>query len=284
MGKRPSNPCPTASFGLCIALSLLLHFAVPGAAWQGEPPLLLTVVADPPVATGGGKLLLTFTVTNASSQALAEVQVTVEVPEHTVLEGAFVSSERWAASTPARGVHPLDARGTVIYLAMGEMAPGESVQLGLWVLVQQDARAIVLDSFVATAKSLVSPVAGSPLTVAVQPSVTGTPPTPAAAGTRLPAPTASPTLAGTATLPATTPTVVRATPTARPSATPSLTPSPSPSPTVTVQMAELPPTPTPNLSSEQEQLGTLSVSIFVALTLSIVVLSITWIVRKRRST
>lgn len=238
----------------------LLSFIVPSMAWQSGPPLSLTVVADPPVAMSEEMLLLTFTVSNTSNKALAQVQVKVEVPEHTALESANVSSAKWAVSTPGRG-----ERGTVTYLGMSEMAPGESGQLGLWVIVhQQTGKAIVLDTYTAMAKGLKEPVIGSPLTIWV-----GSLPTPEPTSTTfLPTATATP-------LP-----TVTATPTAIP-ATPTATPLPTPSPTITVAVAEIPPTPTPNLSSEREQLGTLSVSIFVVVTISIVVLSVVWIVRRK---
>lgn len=75
------------------------------------------------------------------------------------------------------------------------------------------------------------------------------------------------------------------TPTPSPSPTPTITPSPapSPSPTVTIVIAELPPTPTPKLSSEQEQLGGLTVLIFVALTLIIALAAAIWAIRSARN-
>ena len=238
---------------LSLALASLLSFAVPGVAWQVASPLSLTVVADPPEATKGERLLLTFTVTNTGDDPLQKVRVQVEIPQYTVLEGANVSSEKWAVSTPPRG-----EQGMVTFLGMSEMAPGESGQLGLWIVVQQQAgQSIALDEYEATAEGLESPVIGNPLAIQV-----------GSLATPEPSPTTPPS----------TPTV---TPLPTATATPTATPSPTPSPTVTVVIAEIPPTPTPNLSSEQEQLGTLSVSIFVAITLSIVVLSSVWIVRKR---
>ena len=245
---------------LSLALASLLSFAVPGVAWQVAPPLSLTVVADPPQATKGERLLLIFTVTNTGDDPLQKVRVQVEIPEYTVLEGANVSSEKWAVSTPPRG-----EQGMVTFLGMSEVAPGESGQLALWIVVQQQAgQSIALDEYEATAEGLESPIIGNPLAIQVGSLATPEPsPTmPSFTPTALPTPTAT------------------ASPTAIP-ATPTATPSPTPSPTVTVVIAEIPPTPTPNLSSEQEQLGTLSVSIFVAITLSIVVLSSVWIVRKR---
>jgi hypothetical protein len=245
---------------LSLALASLLSFAVPGVAWQVAPPLSLTVVADPPEAANGERLLLTFTVTNTGDDPLEKVRVRVEIPDYTVLEGANVSSEKWAVSTPPRG-----EEGTVTFMGMSEMAPGESGQLGLWIVVQQQAgQSIILNEYEATAKGLESPVIGNPLAIQV-----------GSLATPEPSPTTPPSMPTVSPSP-----TVTASPTAIP-ATPTATPSPTPSPTVTVVIAEIPPTPTPNLSSEQEQLGTLSVSIFVAVTLSIVVLSSVWIVRKR---
>jgi len=48
-----------------------------------------------------------------------------------------------------------------------------------------------------------------------------------------------------------------------------------------VVLAELPPTATPNLTSQQEQLGSLTVWIFVGFTLIIVVLAVVWILGHR---
>jgi len=87
---------------------------------------------------------------------------------------------------------------------------------------------------------------------------------------------ASPTSTSTSTS-----TPLPATPTGTPS--PTMPPSPTPSPTITVVLAELPPTATPNLTSQQEQLGSLTVWIFVGFTLVIVFLAMVWMLGRRRA-
>jgi len=103
-----------------------------------------------------------------------------------------------------------------------------------------------------------------------------TTPTPVPTATRTAKATTTPIFSPTTTLTVTlTPTVATPTPTSSPTA--------EPSPTNTVAIAELPPTPTPNLTSAQEQLGTLTILIFVAMTLGIVVWSVVWLIRGRKN-
>ena len=70
-----------------------------------------------------------------------------------------------------------------------------------------------------------------------------------------------------------------------PTNTPTLTPTPTntPTPTITVVIAELVPTATPNLTSEQEQIGTITVLIFVGLVVILIVFSVRWMIRGRRA-
>ena len=108
------------------------------------------------------------------------------------------------------------------------------------------------------------------------PTATATRETTAVPSTATTMATASPTSTSTATS-----TPLPATPTGTPS--PTRPPSPTPSPTITVVLAELPPTATPNLTSQQEQLGSLTVWIFVGFTLLIVFLAVVWMLGRRRA-
>lgn len=246
----------------------LLSFVLPGlvALQQGSTPVELSVSADPEVATKGEVLILTITVKNTGNTPLKQVQVQATIPEQTLMEGASVNGETWAVSTPLRG-----ERGTVTF--SGELAPGESKQLGLWVIVQQEASTpILLDDYSVTAEGYESPVKGEPFAISVD-----TTPTPG----MIPTQTAPPTVTATPTE------TLEATSTVTSTATPSPTPSLTPSPTITVVMAELPPTDlpptaTPNLSPEQVQLGTLTVSIFVILTAALVVISVFWMIKRSK--
>ena len=246
-----------------IVLVCLLGLAAPGLAWQTPSPLSLAVTVDPPLVESGGTVVFTFTLTNDGDTPLKQVRLEVDIPAHTVLEGANVGSEKWAVSTPPRG-----ERGTVVYFAMQDLAANESAELGLWLIVEQETgKSFTLDSFTATAQGIDAPVAGEPVVIWV-----GTTPTPriepSPTYTPSPLPTQPPTATSTATM---TPAPLTSTP--RPTATP------SPSPTITVWVAQLA-TPTPNLSTEQEQLGTLTVSIFAFLTLLLVVAAVAWLARK----
>jgi hypothetical protein len=49
-----------------------------------------------------------------------------------------------------------------------------------------------------------------------------------------------------------------------------------------VVIAELPPTPTPNLTSEQEQIGTITVLIFVGIVVIFIGLAVRWMIRAAR--
>jgi hypothetical protein len=48
-------------------------------------------------------------------------------------------------------------------------------------------------------------------------------------------------------------------------------------------MAELPPTPTPVLTTEQEQIGTITVLVFSAFAILVVLLAVFWMVRRGKS-
>lgn len=124
--------------------------------------------------------------------------------------------------------------------------------------------------------------ATEPVTTTVAATATA-PPTPSVTPTAI---VPSPTATATETLlpPSATPTV--ATPTVAPptdTVSPTEEPSVTPSPTITVVIVELPPTPTPKLSSEQEQLGTITVLIFVGFTVAIVIFAVVWMVRRMRA-
>lgn len=243
-------------------------------AWQRAPLLSLTLAADPAVATRGELLTLTFEIANVGDAPLEGVVMIARVPEHTALQGAAAIDEGWLVD-----VLP---GGEVSFGAQESLAPGQRAQLVFRVTVLETAGdAIAIDTYVARAQGTDAPVTGAPATVWVEvtptperapsPVETGTPPP--ATQTPLPA-TATPTATPTATAPTSTPS-----PTASPTPSPTLSPTPSPSPTITVVMVMLPPTPTPNLSSEQERLGALTVSIFVGFTLTIAVGATVWVVR-----
>ena len=261
---------------LCIILIWHHLFAVPGMAWQQEaPPLSLSVTADPAIAISGEKLILTITVANTGNVPLEKVNVQVGVPENTSLQGVNVFEETWAVKSEQE-------QTLVTFFATVSLAPEQEVNLGLWLTVHQESgKSITLDHYVATAQGFESPATGSPFTVWVN-----TTPTPLPTSTVLATATstATPTSTPTDTPPAATP-LPTSTPVQTSTAVPTNTPMPTPSPTITVVMAELPPTEppptaTPNLSKEQVQLGTLTVSIFVALTLLLVSISIVWMVKR----
>ena len=48
-------------------------------------------------------------------------------------------------------------------------------------------------------------------------------------------------------------------------------------------MAELVPTSTPNLTSEQEQIGTITVLIFVGIVVAIIAFAVRWMIRAAKS-
>jgi uncharacterized repeat protein (TIGR01451 family) len=260
---------------LCMILIWQHLIAVPGLAWQQDtPPIELSVSSDPLVATNGKVLILTITATNTGNTSLKKVRVQAAIPEYTVMEGASVNGETWTVSTPLRG-----ERGMITF--SGELMSGESKQLGVLVIVQQQTGdRVVFDDYSAIAEGYETPVKGTPFAIGV-----GTTPTPGITLTQTATPTA--TAMPTRTAEATPTATSTATPLPVPSSTPSSTPSPTPSPTITVVMAELPPTDlpptaTPNLSTEQVQLGTLTVSVFVVLTVILVVISVVWMIKKSK--
>jgi len=73
--------------------------------------------------------------------------------------------------------------------------------------------------------------------------------------------------------------VPTATPIPTETAAPTSTPAPTPTATITVVLAELVPTSTPNLTSEQEQIGTITVLIFVGIVVIIIVFAVRWMIR-----
>jgi uncharacterized repeat protein (TIGR01451 family) len=232
-------------------------------AWQPEPPLLLEVSADPAAPSRGGSLILVFAVQNIGSEPLEGVVVRTSVPAGTSLEEAGAEVEGWAATV---------LEGGEVWLTAGvPLSPGESASLVMQLAVSTDAAdVIVVDGYSAFARGLSEAVAGAPLTLGVD--VTPVPTTP-------PEPSSTPTSSPTATQPAP---VATETPSPTPSSVAS--PSPTPSPTITVVMVPLVPTATPVLSSEQEQLGTLTVSIFVGIALLIAIAATIWLVRWSRRT
>jgi hypothetical protein len=128
--------------------------------------------------------------------------------------------------------------------------------------------------------------------IAAQADPTATPSgTPSAA---IPTETPATTLAATATQTETPTTAPSATVTETPAPTETplptdtavptrtSTPPPTPTPTITVVIAELVPTATPNLTSEQEQIGTITVLVFVGIVAVIIVFAVRWMVRAGR--
>jgi hypothetical protein len=53
----------------------------------------------------------------------------------------------------------------------------------------------------------------------------------------------------------------------------------TPTATITVVVAELVPTSTPNLTSEQEQIGTITVLVFVGIVVAVIGFAIRWMIR-----
>lgn len=242
-------------------LLLILLLAVSLIAWQRAPVLSLTLSADPAVPVRGDVLTLTIAVENVSAEPLEQVVVIARVPSDTTLQEAQVIHDDWTVTALPSG--------DVWYTSQAPLAPGQRALLVMRLTVQPEAgSAIAVESYSAFAKGMQDRVTGAPLTLWID-------------ATPTPQPVASPS-------PTATPVVDSATATAAPSRTPSATgtpvpvPSPTPSPTITVVMAVLAPTPTPILSSEQEQLGTLTISIFVGFTLLIAVLAAVWLIRWSR--
>jgi uncharacterized repeat protein (TIGR01451 family) len=280
---------PARSRWVCLLVIVLsIGFIV---AWQNPPPLSLTVRVEPAVAFRGETVTFTFTIVNTGTEALEDLEVTVTVPEGTAFHRAAADNQQWDIDMAAR---------TVRYRATGPFPAQASVDLALVVTVRQEAgQSIVLDAYEAMAVGFDEPVVGAPLTVSVEATAAQTP-----TATRIPATvTVTPTVTTTGTLPPETaaPAATEtppATPTPEPSpsttatqtpaatqtpeATP--TPEPTPTPTITVVVAELPPTPTPNLSTEQEVIGTITVLIFVGLVVAIIILVVVWVVRNVKNT
>jgi hypothetical protein len=92
-------------------------------------------------------------------------------------------------------------------------------------------------------------------------------------------PTAAATATSTQTPQATETPVPTETPRPTETAAPTSTPSPTPTATITVVLAELVPTSTPNLTSEQEQIGTITVLIFLGIVVMIIAFAIRWMIR-----
>lgn len=272
-GRRSGAQVRTIHLTLC-ALPLLWI-----VAWQSAPPLSLVVQIDPPVAVQNGTLGLTFVVRNGGDELLEGVLVEIGIPEQTVLASTEASSDHWKVSAPARG-----QGGTVRYQSKNPIPPGQEVQVSLQVTVlQEPGGTVVLDKYTATAQGLETPVSGPPVTVRVQVTPTPEPPTPPPSPTMTTVPpSTTPPAAATDTA---TPTQPAATPSAVPTRTaapsPTTAPTATPSPTITVVVAELPPTPTPNLTSEEERLGTATVLVFVGLLVAVIASSVTWLVRSK---
>jgi uncharacterized repeat protein (TIGR01451 family) len=239
---------------MCLLAMALLALSL--VAWQGTPPLSLTVTVDPEVVSTGETFTLTFTVSNTGDSPLDAVALLVDVPQGTELEDAQ-AAEGWTVRVP----------GAVEYRARDAFAPDQSAQLVLTLLVRQAAGgSILLERYVATAEQLSTPVEGEPVTIWV-----GVAPTLSPTGTASPTPTA----AATAT---------RAEATSTPTTTATATRTATPTATITLGPVELPPTatPTPNLTSEQVVVGTVTVSVFVGIVVVLIVLAVVWVVRTAR--
>jgi len=231
------------------------------AAWQETPPLSLTVVVEPAIASSGDILSLSFTVTNTGSDPLEDVVVSVRIPRGTEWIKSQVEEKWLFVKSPGR------TTGLVEFRAQSALAPKESAQLELVVLVRgSPGQSIVLDEYAVSAKGVSTPVQGERVRIWIDTT---------------PTPTVRPSQTSTAT-PTATPTESKETPSPAPSVTPAATPTVVPTPTITVVIAELPPTPTSNLSSEQERVGTVTVSIFLFIVVVIIVLSVAWVIRSRR--
>ena len=230
-------------FYVWIAILALLTVA----AWQGPEPLALTVEVEPLGASTGETLSFRFAVTNTGDSPLAGVVVRVSVPEGLDVVGTSVP-DGWSATPPS--AQPITE---VVYRSEGDMAPGARAELVLKsVILKEPGQTIRLDDYTATAEGLNSLVGGAPVTLWVARA-----PTPTPSSTPLP------------------PTV-----TVTPLPTPTATPTPTPTRRADVVFPTL--TPTPNLSSEQERIGTVTVSIFVGIVVILIALSVAWILRAAR--
>jgi uncharacterized repeat protein (TIGR01451 family) len=230
-------------FYVWIAILALLTIA----AWQGPEPLALTVEIEPRGASTGETLSFRFVIANTGDSSLEGVVVRVVVPEGLDVVGTSVP-DGWSATPPSAQVIE-----EVVYRSEDEMAPGARAELMLKsVILQEPGQTIQLDEYSATADGLPSPVRGAPVTLWVA---------------RAPTPTPSPT-------------PPPPTQTAVPSPTPTATPTPTPTQRADVVFPTL--TPTPNLSSEQERIGTVTVSIFVGIVVILIALSVTWVLRTAR--
>lgn len=235
-------------------------------AWQDTPPLSITASCSPEAPASGEILTCTFTVSNSSDGDLEAVVVRVPVPEGTAYQQAGAPPGNWTVEEPG-------AEGAVVYRAQVALGPEAAEELVLALQIEAaSGTAIVLTGYSAEGEGLASPVEGTPVTV-----WTGGTPTPDVET----APTPSPEPTATAQ-PSPSPT---AQPSPTPSPSPTLEPSPttSPTPTITVVAGEIPtmppPTATPNLTSEQVRVGTITVSIFTGLVLTVVIASVVWVVR-----
>jgi uncharacterized repeat protein (TIGR01451 family) len=228
---------------VCIAILALLTVA----ACQGPEPLALAVEIEPRGASTGETLTFRFVVSNTGDSPLEGVVVQVSVPEGLdVVE--ITAPNGWLATPPTA-----QAITKVEYRREGELAPGARAELVLTsVILKEPGQTVRLDDYSATADGLASPVQGAPVTLWVA---------------RAPTPTPSPT-----PLPPTQ-TVV-------PSPTPTATPTATPTRRADVVFPTL--TPTPNLSSEQERIGTVTVSIFVGIVIILIALSVAWMLRTAR--
>jgi uncharacterized repeat protein (TIGR01451 family) len=256
---------------LCVAaLSLLLL-----GAWQPPSDVTLTAEFAPSVALRGETLILTLVATNAGDAPLEDAVLRAQLPAHTTLERAETVGEAWTETGPVEG--------TAAYRGVVTLGPGQSASLTLIVRVDQAAgETLTLDDYALDAAGLEAPVVGEPISISVEAedvSLTATPtiePTATATLTATASPTAAPTSSPTAS-----PTVP---PTAQPTQT--ATPTLAPTPTITLAPVEMPPTamptPTPRLSSEKVRVGTVTVLIFVGLSLALLVAIIVWVVRTRR--
>jgi len=219
------------------------------AAWQGPEPLTLTVEIEPPGASTGETLSFRFVVSNTGDSPLEGVVVRVVVPEGLDVVGTGVP-DGWSVTPPSA-----QAIEEVVYRSEGDMAPGARAELVLKsVIWKEPGQTIRLDDYTATADGLSAPVQGASVTLWVA---------------RAPTPTPSPTSPPP-------------TQTAEPSPTPTATPTPTLTPTRRADIILPTLTPTPNLSSEQERIGTVTVSIFVGIVVILIALSVVWIVRVAR--
>ncbi len=230
-------------FGIAIAAFFVLsHSALAQVLRQQTTPPLALSAQAGSSVIAGEMLTLTVSLSHVGEQPLAGVQVSAVISGLVDLRSVQMGDPQANLLWDVSAARPTNGL-QVFWDAQGNMVAGQRAEFNLILMVRPDAQVVTL-VYTVTARGFALPVVGAALVLPVSPPATPTP---------TPGPTPAPP---TATL--------------RPTAT------------VTVALAELPPTPTPKLTSRQEELGTLSVMVFVVLALIIALAAVIWMMRSRR--